>query len=68
MRATIDLDDELVREARRVLRTRTKRETVNRALALAVGRVAVQELLALEGKVRLRWTRAQYLREHAREH
>ena len=39
-RTVIDVDDEMLAKAQKQLGTKTKRETVNRALALAVATTA----------------------------
>jgi Arc/MetJ family transcription regulator len=50
MRTNIDLDDELVAEAMRRYRLRTKREAVDLALRQLVGQpLTGEEALALEG-------------------
>jgi Arc/MetJ family transcription regulator len=43
----IDVDDELLRQAQRILGTETKRATVNRALREVVRREAAARFLAL---------------------
>ena len=52
MRTNIELDDALLDEARRILGTSTKRETVDAALREVVARERRLELLALRGSVR----------------
>ncbi|MDN5934220.1 MAG: type II toxin-antitoxin system VapB family antitoxin [Pseudonocardia sp.] len=44
-KTVVDLDDELLAEAARVLGTTTKKDTVNRALAELVGRRRRQDLV-----------------------
>jgi Arc/MetJ family transcription regulator len=51
MRTNIDLDDEALREAQRLLGTRTKRETVNVALRELVARQRRIGVLDLRGRV-----------------
>jgi Arc/MetJ family transcription regulator len=52
MRTTIDLDDRQIRDLMRLLRVRTKREAIHRAMDECLRRGRAGELLALEGKVR----------------
>ncbi len=52
MRTNIDIDDEVLREAQRLIGTRTKRETVDMALRELVARHRRIGVLELRGKVR----------------
>ena len=52
MRTNIDIDDEVLREAQRLIGTRTKRETVDMALRELVARHRRIGVLDLRGKVR----------------
>jgi Arc/MetJ family transcription regulator len=52
MRTNIDIDDEVLREAQRLLGTRTKRETVDLALRELVARHRRIGVLDLRGRVR----------------
>jgi Arc/MetJ family transcription regulator len=52
MRTNIEIDDELLAEARRVAGTATKRETVEVALRELVARDRRAQILRLRGKVR----------------
>jgi Arc/MetJ family transcription regulator len=51
MRTNIDIDDELMEQAKEFLGTRTKKETVDEALRLVLRRRAIEGLLAMRGKV-----------------
>jgi Arc/MetJ family transcription regulator len=51
MRTNIEIDDEVMREAQRLLGTKTKRETVDLALREVVARNRRLGLLSLRGKV-----------------
>ena len=51
MRTNIEIDDDVLREAQRLLGTRTKRETVNLALRELVARHRQLGVLDLRGKV-----------------
>ena len=51
MRTTIEIDDEVLRDAQRVLGTATTRETVDVALREVVARRRRLNLLALRGQV-----------------
>jgi len=51
MRTNIDIDDDVLREAQRLVGTRTKRETVNLALRELVARHRQIGILDLRGKV-----------------
>ncbi|MCV7233418.1 type II toxin-antitoxin system VapB family antitoxin [Mycobacterium branderi] len=51
MRTNIEIDDDVLREAQRLLGTRTKRETVNLALRELVARHRQIGILDLRGKV-----------------
>ncbi len=51
MRTNIDIDDDVLREAQRLLGTRTKRDTVNLALRELVARHRQIGVLELRGKV-----------------
>ena len=50
MRTNIDIDDEVLREAQRLVGTRTKRDTVNLALRELVARHRQIGILDLRGK------------------
>jgi len=52
MRTNIEIDDEVLREAQRLIGTRTKRETVDMALRELVARHRRIGVLDLRGKVR----------------
>lgn len=52
MRTNIEIDDELLREAQRLLGTSTKRETVDRALREVVAHHRRLRVLELRGNVR----------------
>lgn len=52
MRTNIEIDDDLLAEARRVAGTATKRETVEVALRELVARDRRAQILRLRGKVR----------------
>lgn len=52
MRTNIEIDDEVLREAQRLIGTRTKRETVDLALRELVARHRRLGVLDLRGKVR----------------
>jgi Arc/MetJ family transcription regulator len=52
MRTNIDIDDEALREAQRLVGTKTKRETVNLALRELVARHRQLGVLDLRGRVR----------------
>ena len=51
MRTNIDIDDDVLREAQRLVGTRTKRDTVNLALRELVARHRQIGILQLRGKV-----------------
>jgi Arc/MetJ family transcription regulator len=51
MRTNIEIDDDVMREAQRLLGTTTKRETVDLALREVVARNRRLGILALRGKV-----------------
>ena len=51
MRTNIQLDDDLVTEARRLTGIRTKRELVHQALELLVATKRRRSLLDLDGKI-----------------
>lgn len=51
MRTNIDIDDDVLHEAQRLLGTRTKRETVNMALRELVARQRRFGILNLRGRV-----------------
>jgi Arc/MetJ family transcription regulator len=51
MRTNIDIDDELLRKARRVAGTRTKKATVEYALRELVRRKQRRSALALRGRI-----------------
>lgn len=52
MRTNIEIDDDVMREAQRLIGTRTKRETVDMALRELVARHRRLGVLELRGKVR----------------
>lgn len=52
MRTNIDIDDDVLREAQRLIGTRTKRETVDLALRELVARHRRIGILDLRGRVR----------------
>lgn len=49
MRATIDIDDELLSEAKKLTSVRTKKELVNMSLRELIRRKKVEHLLSLYG-------------------
>lgn len=51
MRTNIEIDDDILREAQRLVGTKTKRETVDLALRELVARHRQIGILALRGKV-----------------
>jgi Arc/MetJ family transcription regulator len=51
MRTNIDIDDDVLREAQRLLGTKTKRDTVDLALRELVARPRQIGILQLRGKV-----------------
>lgn len=51
MRTNIEIDDEILREAQRLIGTRTKRETVDMALRELVSRQRRLGILELRGRV-----------------
>lgn len=51
MRTNIDLDDELIDEARRLTGLATKKDLVNHALRELIARERRKAVLALEGKL-----------------
>jgi Arc/MetJ family transcription regulator len=51
MRTNIDIDDNVLREAQRLVGTKTKRDTVNLALRELVARHRQVGILQLRGKV-----------------
>jgi Arc/MetJ family transcription regulator len=51
MRTNIDIDDDILREAQRLVGTKTKRDTVNLALRELVARHRQVGILQLRGKV-----------------
>jgi Arc/MetJ family transcription regulator len=53
MRTTVDLPEELLEEARRVTDSKTKRETIVRALEEMVKKDKRERLRALAGKIHL---------------
>ena len=53
MRTTVDLPEELLEEARRVTDSKTKRETIVRALEELVKKDKRERLRALAGKIHL---------------
>lgn len=52
MRTNIEIDDDILREAQRLVGTKTKRETVDLALRELVARHRQVGILKLRGKVR----------------
>ena len=58
MRTTLELDEELLREAMRLLGTKTKRETVRRALEAVVAQRRKERLQAKLGRLDLDLTLA----------
>jgi len=52
MRTNIDIDDDILREAQRLVGTKTKRDTVDLALRELVARHRQVGILELRGKVR----------------
>lgn len=52
MRTNIEIDDEVLREVRRLTGVRTKREAVDLALRELVARYRRHEILELRGRVR----------------
>ena len=52
MRTNIEIDDDVMREAQRLMGTHTKRETVDLALRELVARHHRRGVLALRGRVR----------------
>jgi hypothetical protein len=54
MRTTLDIPDELLEEARRVVRARTKREVVLAGLQELIKKAHREELRQLAGKLDLR--------------
>jgi Arc/MetJ family transcription regulator len=55
----IDIDDELLDEARRLANVRTKREAVQVALREFVRRRRIARLVSAAGKSSMRWTVSQ---------
>jgi len=53
MRTTLNLPEKLLQRARKVLKARTKTETIIRSLEEIVRRQKIGELLALRGKLPL---------------
>ncbi len=51
MRTNIEIDDEVMNQARRVAGTRTKRETVDLALRELVARRRQRDILDLRGRI-----------------
>jgi len=51
MRTNIDLNDELLDEFKRLSKSKTKREAVNKALEEGIRQYKVRKLLDLRGKV-----------------
>jgi Arc/MetJ family transcription regulator len=51
MRTTLDIPERLLREAQRLLKSRTKSAAVTEALRAAVRRKRLEHLLSLQGKV-----------------
>jgi Arc/MetJ family transcription regulator len=65
MRTNIDIDDEALREAQRLVGTKTKRETVNLALRELVARQRRIGVLELRGRVHWEGDLAESRRGHA---
>jgi len=61
-RLTATLDDELLEEARRVMATRTKRETIEAALREVVRQARARKALEHKGRFDLGFSRADLLR------
>ncbi len=61
-RLTATLDDQLLEQARRVMSTRTKRETIEAALREVVRRAKIRKALEHKGKLQLGFSRADLLR------
>ena len=53
MRTTIDIPEKLIKEAMRLMHTRTKTETIRDALALAIRHEKIRQLMDYKGKVDL---------------
>lgn len=51
MRTNIDLDEDLLREFKRLSHSKTKREAVNTALKESIRLYKIRRLMALEGEV-----------------
>ena len=56
MRTTADLDDSLVKEAMRLSRARTKKEALERGLALLIRDAHIERLRAKRGSGAITWT------------
>lgn len=67
MRTTLVIKDELLDEARALSGTRTKRETVERALKELILRRRSKKLLDIEGKVDLALTPRELVRRRKRD-
>ena len=67
MRTTMDIPEELIEEARRVLGCRSKTEAVILSLKEVVHRARVAELKGLMGSVRLQLDIAKSRRRHPRK-
>ncbi len=65
-RLTLTLDDQLLEEARRVMATRTKRETIEAALREVVRRARARKALEHKGKLHLGFSREDLLRRRER--
>lgn len=65
MRMNVEIDDELMADAMDALGYRTRRETIEEALRLALRIHAGRELIALRGQVTFT---PEFLEERAREH
>ncbi len=61
-RFTATLDDQLLEEARRAMRTKTKRETIEAALREVVRRAKARKALSHKGRLDLGFSRADLLR------
>jgi Arc/MetJ family transcription regulator len=62
-RLTATLDDQLLEEARRVMSTRTKRETIEAALREVVRRAKIRKALEHKGRLHLGFSRDDLLHQ-----
>ena len=67
MRTTIEIDDALLEQAKKVAGTQTKKETVELALAEMIRRKKAKRLLLLEGKVSLSFDRKELIRRRKKD-